>query len=133
MGKGEKEAGMEQFYRALADRTRLRLLNLLGDGEVCVCFFVEVLGMSQPKISRHLAYLRRAGVVSSRREGKWMHYRVVEPAAEPAARVFREARAWLAEEREMKRDRERLVKMCCAPQLPVQLQGAPRPQRLTAG
>jgi ArsR family transcriptional regulator len=122
---------MEQFYRALADRTRLRLLNLLGEEEVCVCFFVEVLGMSQPKVSRHLAYLRRAGVVASRREGKWMHYRAVEPGDERAARVFREVRAWLAEEREMRRDRERLVKMCCAPQLPVQLQGAPRPRGLT--
>jgi ArsR family transcriptional regulator len=133
MAKAAKEAGMDQFYRALADRTRLRLLNLLGDEEVCVCFFVEVLGMSQPKVSRHLAYLRRAGVVASRREGKWMHYRVVEPQSEMAARVFREVRAWLAEEREMKRDRERLVKMCCAPRLPVQLQGAPRPQGLTTG
>src|SRR5919107_163370 len=101
MGKAEKETGMEQFYRALADRTRLRLLNLLGDDEVCVCFFVEVLGMSQPKVSRHLAYLRRAGVVASRREGKWMHYRVVEPQNEAAARVFREVRAWLAEDREL--------------------------------
>jgi ArsR family transcriptional regulator len=133
MGKAVKEVGMEQFYRALADRTRLRLLNLLGDEEVCVCFFVEVLGMSQPKVSRHLAYLRRAGVVASRREGKWMHYRVVEPQDDAAARVFREVRAWLQEEREMKRDRARLVKMCCAPQLPVQLQGAPRPQGLTTG
>ena len=133
MAKAAKETGMDQFYRALADRTRLRLLNLLGDEEVCVCFFVEVLGMSQPKVSRHLAYLRRAGVVASRREGKWMHYRVVEPQGEMAARVFREVRAWLAEEKEMKRDRERLVKMCCAPQLPVQLQGAPRPQGLTTG
>jgi ArsR family transcriptional regulator len=133
MGKAAKETRMDQFYRALADRTRLRLLNLLGDEEVCVCFFVEVLGMSQPKVSRHLAYLRRAGVVASRREGKWMHYRVVEPRDESAARVFREVRAWLMEEREMKRDRERLVKMCCAPQLPVQLQGAPRPQGLTTG
>jgi ArsR family transcriptional regulator len=131
MGKTGKEAGMEQFFRALADGTRLRLLNLMGDEEVCVCFFVEVLGMSQPKISRHLAYLRRAGVVGARREGKWMHYRVVEPADESAARVFREVRAWLAAGREMKRDRERLVKICCAPQLPVQLQGAPRPQGLT--
>lgn len=133
MVKAVRETGMDQFYRALADRTRLRLLNLLGDDEVCVCFFVEVLGMSQPKVSRHLAYLRRAGVVASRREGKWMHYRVVEPQSEMAARVFREVRAWLMEEREMKRDRERLVKMCCAPQLPVQLQGAPRPQGLTTG
>jgi ArsR family transcriptional regulator len=133
MGKAVKEISMDQFYRALADRTRLRLLNLLGDEEVCVCFFVEVLGMSQPKVSRHLAYLRRAGVVASRREGKWMHYRVVEPRDESAARVFREVRAWLMAEREMRRDRERLVKMCCAPRLPVQLQGAPRPQGLTTG
>ncbi|MDQ3907683.1 MAG: metalloregulator ArsR/SmtB family transcription factor [Acidobacteriota bacterium] len=118
---------MERFFSALADRTRLRLLNLMSGGEVCVCFFVEVLGMSQPKISRHLAYLRRAGVVASRREGKWMHYRLVEPAGETERRVFREVRAWLREEGEMRRDRERLVKMCCAPRLPVQLQGAPRP------
>ena len=131
MGKGEKAVGMEQFFRALADRTRLRLLNLLGDEEVCVCFFVEVLGMSQPKVSRHLAYLRRVGVVESRREGKWMHYRTVEPGDEAAARVFREVRAWLREEREMRRDRERLVKICCAPQLPVQLQGAPKPSGLS--
>lgn len=131
MGKGSNRVSMEQFFRALADGTRLRLLNLMGDEEVCVCFFVEVLGMSQPKVSRHLAYLRRAGVVEARREGKWMHYRVVEPADESAARVFREVRAWLAAGREMKRDRERLVKICCAPQLPVQLQGAPRPQGLT--
>jgi ArsR family transcriptional regulator len=131
MAKGESEVVMEQFFRALADRTRLRLLNLMGDGEVCVCFFVQVLGVSQPKISRHLAYLRRAGVVASRREGKWMHYRQVEPAGETKARVFGEVRAWLREEREMRRDRERLVKMCCAPQLPVQLQGAPRPRGLS--
>jgi ArsR family transcriptional regulator, arsenate/arsenite/antimonite-responsive transcriptional repressor len=127
MGKAGRVAGVETFFKALADRTRLRLLNLMGDEEVCVCFFVEVLGMSQPKVSRHLAYLRRAGVVAARREGKWMHYRVVEPSDESAARVFRELRAWLAAEREMQRDRERLVRICCAPQLPVQLQGAPRP------
>ncbi|MFL6231422.1 MAG: ArsR/SmtB family transcription factor [Pyrinomonadaceae bacterium] len=131
MAKGESEIVLEQFFRALADRTRLRLINLMDGGEVCVCFFVQVLGVSQPKISRHLAYLRRVGVVASRREGKWMHYRVVEPAGETKARVFGEVRAWLREEPEMRRDRERLVKMCCAPRLPVQLQGAPRPQGLT--
>jgi ArsR family transcriptional regulator len=130
MAKGESEIVMEQFFRALADRTRLRLLNLLGDGEVCVCFFVEVLRMSQPKISRHLSYLRRAGVVASRREGKWMHYRLIEPTGETKRRVFREVRAWLREEGEMQRDRERLVKMCCAVRLPIQLQGAPRPRGL---
>ena len=126
------EAQMELLFKALADRTRLRLLNLLAGGEVCVCFFVEVLGTNQPKISRHLAYLRRAGVVAARREGKWMHYRVVEPEDAHAARVFAEVMRWLAEEREMQKDRALLQNICCAPQLPVRLQGAPRPAALTA-
>jgi ArsR family transcriptional regulator len=124
MGKG---FDMELFFQALADRTRLRLINLMGGDEMCVCFFVEVLKTHQPKISRHLAYLRKAGIVSARREGKWMHYRVVEPSDERAARVFAEVRAWLAEDREMRQDRGRLVKVCCAPQPPVSIQGAPRP------
>ena len=128
----KKGADVELLFKALADRTRLRLLNLMGGDEVCVCFFVEALGISQPKISRHLAYLRRAGVVGARREGKWMHYRVVEPEDEGARRVLRETRAWLAEDRELRRDRERLVKICCAPQLPVQLQSAPRPASLSS-
>ena len=121
---------MELLFRALADRTRLRLLNLIADTEICVCFFVEVLGTNQPKISRHLAYLRRAGVVSARREGKWMHYRIAEPPDPHAARVFHEVRTWLAQDTEMQRDRERLVNVCCTPQPPVQLRGAPRPASL---
>jgi ArsR family transcriptional regulator len=123
---------MELFFQALADRTRLRLINLMGADELCVCFFVEVLKTNQPKISRHLAYLRKAGLVRPRREGKWMHYQVTEPADPHAARVFSEVRSWLVEDREMQRDRERLVKVCCAPQPPVQIQGAPRPASLVA-
>lgn len=123
---------MELFFAALADRTRLRLLNLMGADEVCVCFFVEVFQVNQPKISRHLAYLRKAGLVAARRDGKWMHYRIAEPADERAARVFAELRAWLKEDREMQRDRERLAKVCCAPQPPVTIQGAPRPASLAA-
>ena len=123
----KKGAQMELLFRALADRTRLRLLNLLAAGEVCVCFFVEVLGTNQPKISRHLAYLRRAGIVSARREGKWMHYRIATPEDPRAARVLAEVMAWLCEEREMQRDRARMESICCAPSLPVRLQGAPRP------
>jgi ArsR family transcriptional regulator len=115
------------FFRALADYTRLRLINLMGDDEVCVCFFVEVLKTNQPKISRHLAYLRRAGVVSARREGKWMHYRLVEPTDPRAARIFQEVRGWLKDDEDMQRDRQRLIKVCCAPQPPLQLRGAPRP------
>lgn len=64
----------ENFFLALADATRLRILNLLTSGEVCVAFFTDVLGESQPKISRHLAYLRGAGLVSTRRDGKWIFY-----------------------------------------------------------
>ncbi len=122
---------MELLFKALDDRTRLRLLNLMGDEEVCVCYFVEVLGTNQPKISRHLAYLRRAGVVSARREGKWMHYRIVAPADSHAARVFEQVRAWLREEREMQQDRARLARVCCALRVPVRLQGAPRPASVT--
>jgi ArsR family transcriptional regulator, arsenate/arsenite/antimonite-responsive transcriptional repressor len=125
--KSSKEAQVELLFKALADRTRLRLLNLMSAGEVCVCFFVEVLGTNQPKISRHLAYLRRAGVVAARREGKWMHYRITSPADPRAARVFEEVLAWLGDDRDMQQDRARMERLCCAPQLPVRLQGAPRP------
>ena len=122
----------DMFFRALADRTRLRILNLMRSDEVCVCFFVEILKTHQPKISRHLAYLRKAGIVGARREGPWMHYRIVEPADADAARVLRDTLAWLGNDPEMQRDRERLVKVCCAPQLPVRIQGAPRPVTVTA-
>jgi ArsR family transcriptional regulator len=121
----------ELFFRALADRTRLRLLNLMRNDEVCVCFFVEVLKTNQPKISRHLAYLRRAGIVGARREGQWMHYRVAEPTDPDAARLIKDVMTWLANDQEMQRDRERLVKVCCAPQLPVSIQSAPRPASLS--
>ncbi len=127
-----KSYNMESLFAALADRTRLRLLNLMRNDEICVCYFVEILRTNQPKISRHLAYLRRAGVVTARREGKWMHYRMIEPSDPHAARVMKEVMGWLAQDREMQRDRERLVKVCCAPQPPVQLQGVPRPASLAA-
>ena len=122
----------ELFFRALADRTRLRLLNLMRNDEVCVCFFVEILKTNQPKISRHLAYLRRAGIVGARREGQWMHYRIAEPADPDAAKLLKDVMTWLANDQEMQRDRERLVKICCAPQLPVSIQSAPRPASLSA-
>lgn len=131
MDKQTRTFNKEAFFRALADRTRLRLLNLLGSDEVCVCFFVEVLKTNQPKISRHLAYLRRAGIVGARRDGPWMHYRIVEPQDKDAARILKETMSWMANDREMQRDRERLIKVCCAPQLPVSIQHAPRPISLT--
>jgi len=128
----KKEYSIALLFKALADQTRLRLLNLIGEDEVCVCFIVEVLKINQPKISRHLAYLRRAGVVAARRQGKWIHYRVVEPPDAHAANIFREVRTWLANEPAMQSDRARLAKICCAPTLPVQLQRAPLPARMIA-
>lgn len=130
MSQKSKVFDKELFFRALADRTRLRLLHLMGADEVCVCFFVEILKTNQPKISRHLAYLRRAGIVGARREGQWMHYRITEPGDTDAARVLKDVMTWLTNDAEMQRDRQRLVKICCAPQLPVAIQGAPLPRTI---
>jgi ArsR family transcriptional regulator len=118
---------IELFFQALGDKTRLRLLNLMGDQEICVCYLVEVLGQPQPKISRHLAYLRRAGIVAARREGKWMHYRIVAPPNIGAAQVLQETLTWLKEEQIMQTDRARLTRACCSPAKFVALQGAPLP------
>src|SRR5258706_10228434 len=126
----KKNYNIEILFKALADRTRLRLISLIADSEVCVCFFVAILKLSQPKISRHLAYLRRAGVVTARREGKWMHYRVADPPDAGAERIFREVRAALDGDADMQRDRARLTQVCCSPQMPVQLRRAPLPLNL---
>ena len=67
---------VDLMFRALSDRTRLRILHMLRGGELCVCHIVDVLGVPQPKASRHLAYLRKAGLVKARREGHWSYYRL---------------------------------------------------------
>ena len=118
----------ETLFAALADRTRLRLLNLMGDREVCVCYFVEILELPQPTISRHLAFLRRSGLVRARRQGKWMHYRMVPPANPSACALVRDALAWLAEDKQMQRDRSRLTRASCVPQKFVLLRTAPVPK-----
>jgi ArsR family transcriptional regulator len=128
-----KNYDLALLFAALADRTRLRLLNLMNGKEVCVCYFVEILGQSQPKISRHLAYLRRAGVVAARRDGKWMHYKIVVPANAGAARILRETLAVIREEKAMQVDLARLGKACCAPQRISALEGAPMPIPVEAG
>lgn len=122
---------MELFFQALGDNTRLRLLNLMDDQEICVCYFVEILGGPQPKISRHLAYLRNAGIVEARRDGKWIHYRIVMPPNIGAAQVLRQTLAWMKDERSMQADRSRLSKACCSPAKFVSLQGAPLPTPVT--
>lgn len=123
---------MENLLRALSERVRLRLLNLIGDSELCVCFFVEALQLPQPTISRHLAYLRREGVVAARREGLWMHYRIVVPNDPHVKAVLRAALAWCSEQSEMKRDRQRLTKACCAPEKFVRLADVPLPAKVSS-
>jgi ArsR family transcriptional regulator, arsenate/arsenite/antimonite-responsive transcriptional repressor len=102
---------LERFFQALADVTRLRILNLIGNREICVCYLVDILGCSQPKISRHLAYLRQAGIVSARREGKWMHYRIVTPPHAGAEQILHQTLAALQAEKAMQADRGRLAKV----------------------
>ena len=99
---------MERLFKALADPTRLRLINLLGDEELCVCSCVEILNTNQPKVSRHLAYLRRAGLVTARRDGKWTHYRLTEPTDTHLAMIFTELRTSLANDPQMQRDKAQL-------------------------
>jgi ArsR family transcriptional regulator len=100
------------FHAALSDETRLRLLSLMQRREICVCYLQEVLQTNQPKISRHLAYLRKAGLVEARREGKWAHYRLKkldgvlqQILSQTLLRVRREA--------QIKKDLERLKHVVC--------------------
>jgi ArsR family transcriptional regulator len=125
--RSPKSYDLALLFAALSDRTRLRLLNLMDGREVCVCYFVEILGQSQPKISRHLAYLRRAGVVTARREGKWMHYKIVVPHHAGAAKILGETLAVVRVEKAMQTDLARLGKACCAPRRVPTLDGAPVP------
>ncbi len=102
------------FFAALADENRLRLLYLMKEGEICVCYLQGVLQTNQPKISRHLAYLRRAGLVEARRDGKWMHYRLkkLESSQE---KILSETLQRLAKEVPIKKDAQRLKQIQCCP------------------
>ena len=127
MASRPKSAQLVPLFAALADPTRLRLLNLISGSEVCVCYLVEILRQSQPKISRHLAYLRKAGVVRARREGKWMHYRVERPEDQAAASILDAVLASVRTNPEMQADLARLNRVCSQPERFVTLQGAPIP------
>ena len=123
---------MEMMFMALADRTRLRLLNLMADEEVCVNFFAEVLGESQPKVSRHLAYLRNAGLVETRRHGKWIYYSIKWPEDESIALVLNSTLSALGDDPELRADKVRLaslysnpVRPSVEPDLPDASQNAP--------
>jgi len=108
---------LERLLKALADTTRLRILSLLAAGEVCVCHIHESLRVPQPRASRHLAYLRRAGLVATRKEGLWVYYRLAE-TSDPVLADIRDAvvRA-LGQADAVRKDAGRLYQKtgCCAP------------------
>jgi ArsR family transcriptional regulator, arsenate/arsenite/antimonite-responsive transcriptional repressor len=82
-------AQVVNFFKACSDQTRLRILNLLSvEGEVGVCFLVDVLGTNQPKISRHLAYLKKMGLVEVRKDGLRVNYRLASQLSEPSQRIL---------------------------------------------
>jgi ArsR family transcriptional regulator len=108
---------METLFKALADATRLRILGLLLTGEVCVCHIHESLKISQPKASRHLAYLRRAGLVETRRDGLWINYRMARLPDPVLAAIGDAVRHALTHMDAVHRDAERLRRKtgCCVP------------------
>ena len=83
-------------------------MNLMREREICVADFTGILDVSQPKISRHLAYLKNAGIVSARRDGKWMYYTIAEPEDVYAARVLGDTLDWLESQERMQKDYEKL-------------------------
>jgi ArsR family transcriptional regulator len=117
---------MEALFKALADATRLRILGLLLTGEVCVCDIHESLKIPQPKASRHLAYLRRTGLVETRRDGLWIHYRLGTLADPVLAAIVDAVHHALAHTDAVQRDAQRLQKRtgCCVP-TPGRREGVP--------
>ena len=99
-----------RLFGALADATRLRILGLLAGGEVCVCDIHESLGISQPKVSRHLGLLRRAGLVQTRREGLWVHYRLLNSLDPMATAVVQAVIETLPSIDTIRRDARKLEK-----------------------
>jgi ArsR family transcriptional regulator, arsenate/arsenite/antimonite-responsive transcriptional repressor len=106
---------LETLFKALADGTRLRILGLLLAGEVCVCDIHDSLGLPQPKVSRHLAYLRRAGLVDTRRTGLWVHYRLAT-LSDPVLQALLDAVGHAISHLDSgTRDRQRLAKIADTP------------------
>ena len=111
MAADKKLASLETLFKALADATRLRILALLQAGEICVCDIHGSLDRPQPTVSRHLAYLRKAGLVNGRKDGLWVHYRLAslpDPVAQTVVDAVNHALGHL---NAGEKDRRRLLKM----------------------
>ena len=120
---------LENLFKALADKTRLRILALLGNNEVCVCHIHDSLGLPQPTVSRHLAYLRKSGLVAVRRDGVWMHYqlstslgRVIQGVMAAAVDALQQLPATTQDRKQFQRSFGQLYVLgtpaggaCCAP------------------
>ena len=104
---------VDTMFRAFSDRTRLRILNLLRPGELCVCDLVRVIGAPQPTVSRHLAYLRKAGLVTSRKDGLWMYYELAAAKNDFHRKLLECLECcFTSEVPELAKDRKALGRMC---------------------
>jgi len=114
---------LDQVFKALADPTRIRILGLLAAGEICVCHIHESLRLPQPLVSRHLAYLRRAGLVDTRKEGLWVYYRLASARVDVAGMLLDTVRHVVSHVPTIARDAKRLERKtgCCAvtPSMPT--------------
>ena len=112
-----------QLFKALSDDTRLRILGLLLEGELCVCDLMAILELPQSTVSRHLSYLKNSGLVSDRRHGIWMHYQLAEEDSAVHKDLLGLLRKDLTALPEVRRDRQALqkfiskrqIKTCCEP------------------
>ena len=102
---------MSRLFKALGDETRLRMVALLSHGELCVCHLQEALGLSQPNVSRHLAVLRAAGIVEDRRDGKWIHYRLLRQQDPDCERQLRALVKAFSKREVLRGDVARLLKV----------------------
>jgi len=115
--KADQLQQLEELFKALADATRLRILRLLMAGELCVCNIHDALKIPQAKTSRHLAYLRRVGLVTTRREGLWVYYSLSKSADPIVATIEGATTHVLGHVEALRKDAERLEKQtgCCVP------------------
>lgn len=122
-------SGTASLFLALGDKTRLRLLNLMRDREVCVSSFTGVLEQSQPLVSRHLAYLRNSGIVVARREGKWIHYSISDQLDENSRLLLGELFKWMETKDALRSDRETCLLLTGEADNVSTSKQAPKPKR----
>ena len=113
----EKVSCADRLFRAFSDRTRLRILHMLRGGELCVCDLVSVLNVPQPKVSRHLSYLRRCRLVRVRKEGLWCYYELAPARNTVHTKLLECLASCFQDVPEIRKDAVRLAKVrknqCC--------------------